>query len=247
MNPPAKIPKEPLACGSWVSKITAEDVADAVEVFVGGLMFEAQTDGQFLYFLSLRADEGGRNAIFRWRPGTRPECILPQPFNARTRVHEYGGAAYIAYNGVVWFSEDTDGRIYRLEPGQLPEPLTPEGPFRYADFAVDARHGRLICVREDHSGYGDGEERNELVSIDLEAGTTTVLSSAADFVSSPRISPGGGEIAWLSWNHPNLPWDNVALHRATIDADGLLIGVRSEASSADQARTQPALEPWGRA
>jgi len=245
MTRPAKITKEPRACGSWVSKITAEDVADAVEAFAGGLMFEAQTDGQFLYFLSLRAGEGGRNAIFRWCPGSQPECILPQPFNARTRVHEYGGAAYIAWDGVIWFSEDTDGRIYRLIPGNLPEPLTLEGPYRYADFAVDARRGCLICVREDHSDHGQREERNELVSIDLEAGTTTVLSSAADFVSSPRISPSGDEIAWLAWNHPNLPWDDVALHRARIDADGLLVTVRSEASSADQARAQPLWSPRG--
>jgi len=245
MLPPTTITKKPLACGSWVSAITAEDVAGAIDVFAGGLMFEAQTDGNFLYFLSLRADEGGRNALFRWCPGTEPECILPIPFNARTRVHEYGGAAYIAHKGVIWFSEDTDGRIYRLEPGNLPVPLTAKGPFRYADFAVDTRHGRLICVREDHSDHGDGEERNELVSIDLEAGTTTVLSSAADFVSSPRISPSGDEIAWLAWNHPNLPWDDVALHRATIDADGLFVRVRSEASSADQARTQPLWSPRG--
>ena len=245
MIPPKTITQKPLACGSWVSAITAEDVAAAVEVFVGGLMFEAQTDGNFLYFLSLRADEGGRNALFRWCPGTEPECILPTPFNARTRVHEYGGAAYIAHKGVIWFSEDTDGRIYRLEPGLLPEPLIREGPFRYADFAVDARRGRLICVREDHSDHGGREERNELVSIDLETGTTTVLSSAADFVSSPRISPNGCEIAWLSWNHPNLPWDDVALQRATIDADGLFVRVRSEASSADQARTQPLWSPGG--
>jgi len=138
----AEIKKEPLGNGSWVSIMTAEDVAVAVESFVGGLMFEAQTDGQSLYFLSLRADEGGRNAIYSWRPGTQPKCILPQPFNARTRVHEYGGAAYAAHDGMVWFSEDTDGRVYRLEPGNSPEPLTPEGSFRYADFTIDACRGR---------------------------------------------------------------------------------------------------------
>ncbi len=242
----AKTTKQPLACGTWVSAITAEDVAAAVEAFAGGLMFEAQTDGQCLYFLSLRADEGGRNAIFRWRPGTLPESILPAPFNARTRVHEYGGAAYIAYEGVIWFSEDTDGRIYRLQPGQLPEPLTPAGPFRYADFTVDACRGQLICVREDHSNQGEEEERNELVSVNYKTGTTTVLSSAANFVSSPRISPSGDEIAWLSWDHPNLPWDNVALNRASIDSDGVLAKVCHEASSAEQARAQPLWSPRGK-
>jgi hypothetical protein len=86
MESSKKIRKEPRACGSWISVIKPENVANAVEVFASGLMFEPQTDGQFLYFLSLRADEGGRNAIFRWRPGGEPECILPPPWSARTRV-----------------------------------------------------------------------------------------------------------------------------------------------------------------
>jgi dipeptidyl aminopeptidase/acylaminoacyl peptidase len=106
---------------------------------------------------------------------------------------------------------------------------------------------RLICIRENHSDDGGqlAEERNELLAVDLETGAATVLWSGADFVSSPRISPGGDEIAWLSWNHPNLPWDDVTLHRATLGADGELVDVRSEASPGDQARMQPLWSPHG--
>ena len=239
--------RKPLPCGTWPSDITAHDAAAVIEGSWGGLMFEPRSDGEHLYFLSSRTDEGGRNAIYRWVPGEEAEMILPLPWNARSRVHEYGGAAYVAHQGTVYFSNDEDARIYRLIPGGSPEPITAQGPWRFADFTIDSKRNRLVGIREDHTGVGEdvAEERNELVAVDLNDGSMVVLFGEADFVSAPRISPSGDEIAWLAWDHPNLPWDDVALYRAHIGEAGDLFDIRTEASMEPQARMQPLFSPDG--
>ena len=114
--------------------------------------------------------------------------MTPQPFDARTRVHEYGGGDFAVHEGTLYFSNFADQRIYRRAPGR-PQPLTPERGKRYADMVVDRARRRLIAVREDHS-WGR-EPVNEIVSVDLESGEETVLVSGNDFYSSPRLSPDG--------------------------------------------------------
>ena len=191
--------------GSWRSPITADAIV-AESISIG----QVAIDGDAILWTEGRPSEGGRNVIVRMTPDGTVADVNPAPFNARTRVHEYGGGAWIADGGTVWFSNFDDQRIYRLEPDGEPQPITPDAPLRYADATLDRRRNRLICVREDHSDPGNIINAIAAVPAD-EPGEQVVLFDGWDFVSSPRLSPDGGTLAWLSWDHPNMPWDGTHL------------------------------------
>ena len=191
--------------GSWKSPITA-DVVAAGEV---GLE-QVRVDGVDVYWVERRSQEGGRKVIVCRSPDGRGTDITPAGFNARTRVHEYGGGDYAVSNGTVIFSNFTDQRLYVQRPGSEPKPLTPAEDIRYADGVIDRRRNLFFCVREDHTGYG--EAINTLVSIDVKTENPgKILVSANNFYASPRLSPDGSQLTWLTWNHPNMPWDGAEL------------------------------------
>jgi hypothetical protein len=132
--------------GSWESPITADQIASGAM----GLS-EIQLDGRDTYWLEMRPTEGGRSVVVRLRPGDAPEDCIPPGFNARTRVHEYGGGSYLVADDTLYFSNFADQRVYRLTPGGSPEPITPIDGLRFADHVWDARRKRIVCVREDHT------------------------------------------------------------------------------------------------
>src|SRR5579875_3206901 len=132
--------------GSWKSPITTDFLVDES---IG--LSAPCVDGEDVYWTESRPREAGRQVIVRRSPDGRTTDVTPAPYNARTRVHEYGGGEYVAHNGVVYFSHFEDQRIYRVVRDARPTPVTAAGPMRYADYVVDAWHGRLIAVREDHS------------------------------------------------------------------------------------------------
>jgi dipeptidyl aminopeptidase/acylaminoacyl peptidase len=200
--------------GSWPSPITSASVVEGSRG-LDSLAF----DGGYLYWLESRPLEGGRTTIMRWAEGGEPEEILPAPWNARTRVHEYGGRCVLIAGGTVWFSNFADQRIYRMLPGEAPEAITPAAKLHYAAFVLDEKRNRLLCVREDHRG--EGEPRNTLVALNP-GGVTEgeVLFDDADFVSAPALSPDGNYIAFTSWRHPNMPWDDTSLWSAGFDQRG---------------------------
>jgi len=226
--------------GSWTSPLTSESItAGAVR------LSETVLDGADIYWSESRPTEGGRSVIVRRTPDGRIRDMTPAPFNARTRVHEYGGGAYTVADGTIYWSNFGDQRLYRQAPGGAPRPITPDAPLRYADAVVDRARGRLICVREDHRG--EGEAVNTLVGVALsrdDAGGT-VLVSGHDFYSSPRLSPDGARLAWLTWNHPNMPWDGTELWVAPIAADGTLGGAERVAGGADESVFGPRWSPDG--
>jgi dipeptidyl aminopeptidase/acylaminoacyl peptidase len=170
------------------------------------------------------------------------EDVTPWPFNARTRVHEYGGGDFAVHDDTVYFSNFADQRIYRCPPGGEPEPLTPETGRRFADMVVDPTRNRLIAVREDHA---ERDPVNEIVGVDLEDGAETMLATGNDFYSSPRLSPDGSRLAWLTWNHPNMPWDGTELVVCDVDADGRLGNVGRVAGGPDESIFQPEWSPDG--
>jgi len=225
--------------GSWRSPITADLVAG------GGVVFhEIMVEGTDLYWTELRPAEGGRKVLVRREAGGRTVDLTPQPYQARTRVHEYGGGDFLVVDGSVYFSNFADQRLYRLHPGLSPEPVSPPGPYRYADGIADRPRQRIICVREDHSS-GDQDARNTLVGIALSDGRTQVLVEGADFYASPRLSPDGRRLAWLSWSHPNMPWDGTALWVAPIASDGALGKATRVAGGTDESIFQPEWSPDG--
>ncbi|MEM1435386.1 MAG: prolyl oligopeptidase family serine peptidase [Pseudomonadota bacterium] len=203
--------------GTWASPISAAETAGATN----GVL-SLQLDGDALYWWESRPLEGGRYVVMKYDPDQGPIEITPAGFNVRTRVHEYGGASFLVVDGTVYFSNFADQALYLQRPGAAPERWSVSDGLRYADCAHDATHRRLLCVREDHRG--SGEPVNALVAVDLagNANDGVVLWQRSDFVGYPRISPDGRALAWISWDHPNMPWDNVALWLAPVDEAGEL-------------------------
>ena len=202
--------------GSWKSPITTELIVSET-IWLGG---PVAIDHDEVYWTELRPAEAGRCVIVKRSSNGQLSDITPKPFNARTRVHEYGGGAYTAADGVVYFSNFSDQRLYMVKPESSPAPLTPESNFRFADCVFDKYRKRLIGVREDHT-KSDRDALASIVSIDptLNDGGQVIVSGN-DFYSSPRISPDGTRLAWLTWNHPRMPWDGTELWVGRFRSDG---------------------------
>ncbi|HLB47228.1 MAG TPA: S9 family peptidase, partial [Anaerolineales bacterium] len=183
--------------------------------------------------------------LVRRTPDGRTVDVTPPPFNARTRVHEYGGGAYAVDNGLAYFSHFPDQRVYRLAPGAEPKPITPAVDLRYADGVIDRKRGLMFCVREDHTGKG--EAVNTIVSLKLDGDDAggRVLVSGNDFYSTPRLSPDGRRLAWLTWSHPNMPWDGAELWAADVNDDGSLRDANKLAGGRDESIFQPEWSPDG--
>ena len=222
-----------LPYGAWPSPLTA------ARVTAGALRLDQiQLDGEDVYWLEGRASEGGRNAIVKWTAGG-PVDVLPIAFNVRTRVHEYGGAAYTVHKGTVFFSNFSDQRVYRQAPGEAPVAMTEPGPL-WADYRVDPARHRLIGVREQGSTQAGAMNVNVIAAI-----PDRVLLEGADFYSDPIVSPDGKFLAWLQWNHPNMPWDGTELWVGAFNASGL-IGVREQiAGGPSESIFQPEWSPDG--
>ena len=268
-----KIDREIASYGSWRSPITAA-------LIVGGSigLGQVEVDAETIYWTEGRPSEGGRNALVCQTSRGEIVDILPAPFNVRTRVHEYGGGAFTVDQGVVYFVNFADQRIYQLSvdlssSGRQPEPLplTAAGNYRYADLLVDRHRQCLIAVREDH--HADGEPINTLVSIDIKnpnpdisSGVQSlraqslaplqnqqirqdfgedgqqILAAGQDFYASPALSSDGKSLAWLAWQHPDLPWYNTQLWVAAIDLEGNLSQAQVVAGGIDESVFQP---EWG--
>ena len=227
--------------GTWISPLSARSVA------AGGVQLSRVVlDGDDLYWLERRPDDAGRSVVVAQRPDGRIADVTPAGTNVRTRVHEYGGAAYTVSGGIVYFSEFADQRVYRLEPGGVPEPLTPPGRFCYADYTSDPVRRRLICVREDHT-VPDREAVNTLVSLALDGSpaAATVIASGHDFYSSPCFNADGSRLAWLAWRHPDMPWDATELWIANVGADGRLGPPTLAAGGGGESIFQPGWSPDG--
>ena len=210
MPDPAVVP-----FGEWPSPVTAaclvrgaagisEVIADPVRPWV-------------LWWAENRPDEGGRTAVMRrdLRGGESQE-ITPPDANVRTRVHEYGGGSWWPHDGSLYYVEFADQRLRRIDhPGAKPLLLTAEPPeprgWRYADGRVTPDGRWSVCVQERHDTRG--EPANELVAVATDGSHRVVrLWSGSDFVMTPRVSPDGSMLAWISWDHPNMPWDATRLH-----------------------------------
>ncbi len=220
--------------GSWESPITSDLVASKT-IWLGYMAL----DGEDIYWIEVRPNEGGRYVIVRRTLEGNISDMTPPPLNARTRVHEYGGGMYNVSNGTIYFSNFEDQRIYQLDPGVTPHPITPKADLRYADIIIDHHRSRLICVREDHR-VSTRQAENALVSINLKDNNDSrVLVSGNDFYSSPRLSPDGSRFAWLTWNHPNMPWDGTELWISELRADGTLKNAERVAGGKDESILQP--------
>jgi dipeptidyl aminopeptidase/acylaminoacyl peptidase len=221
-----------LPYGSWPSPISAADVAQASPRLEG-----ARFAGDEVWWGETVPSEGGRTTVRRRRvDGTTAE-LLPAPWNARSRVHEYGGGAWTAAGGELVFVEKTDQRVWAMTPGEAPRALTPADPTaRYGGLVF--QEDTLLAVREVHTGHGG--PRRHIVSIPMDGtGEVRDLVGDSDFLAQPALSPGGSHLAWVAWDHPAMPWDRTQLRVGRL-ADGTV----SEWTTAAGGATAPLQPAW---
>jgi dipeptidyl aminopeptidase/acylaminoacyl peptidase len=228
--------------GSWDSPITIDLLLKGTVQMRNQMV---RWDGDDLYWSELRPDEGGRIVVCRRAASGETGDVTPPGFNARSRVHEYGGGHFAVDGGTVWFTNFADQRLYRQVVGGAPQPITPAADVRHADMAVDSGRGRLYAVREDHT-TGAREPVNSIVSLDsADAKEAFTVAAGNDFYSSPKLSADGKRIAWTTWNHPNMPWDGSELWVGELDRDGHVVSSRKIAGGPSESILQPEWSPAG--
>lgn len=239
---PAMSGKKIAPYGSWKSPISS-DLIVAGSIGLGQLV----VDGEAIYWTEGRPSENGRNALVKWTSENGIEELSAAGFNVRSRVHEYGGGAYAVHDDAIYFTNFVDQRLYVQYPHSEPEPLTANEPLRFTNGVVDPKRGRLFCIREDHTTPGQ-EPTNSLVSLNLDSHNEsgTVLATGYNFYASPRLSPNGRQLAWISWNHPNMPWDGTELWVADLDETGTaLSNITLVAGGPIESIFQPEWSPAG--
>ncbi|MBV9171055.1 MAG: S9 family peptidase, partial [Chloroflexi bacterium] len=230
--------------GSWESPVTANAIAaGAIPLGVADIV------GDTIYWSEGKPTESGRVTLVRLSPdGTRTE-IVPSPFYVRTRVHEYGGGAFVIHDASAYFSNFADQRLYRVQDGAAPQPVTPEPAVpsgeRFADGCITSDGRLMICVREVHSDAGpDADNHLAVLPTDGSAAPRTIVNGH-DFFSNPRISPDGKTLAWLAWDHPRMPWDGTELWLGDLAADSSVSNTRRVAGGPEESIFQPEWSPNG--
>ena len=204
------------AYGAWESPVTAASIFEASDN-----ISTLTVENNELYFIERRASANGRNILVKLDDNNEAVQLTPSEISVRTRVHEYGGRPYLVDGNDIYYSQFTDQKIYKLSADSEAQALTADG-LRFMHCVIDHSHNQLICVREDHRGLG--EAVNTLVAINLSniEGNSTgeILFEGTDFVSSPQISPDGKSLAFITWSHPNMPWDDTQLRIITFSENG---------------------------
>jgi dipeptidyl aminopeptidase/acylaminoacyl peptidase len=237
-----RLATETASYGEWPSPIDGADVARKQV----GLAFPT-IDAAGVWWQESRPEQGGRLAVVCHGPDGISRDLLPMPWNARTRVHEYGGKSYLPLPGGFVFANFGDQRLYRCwvtdqagtaQSGPAePEPLTPapgaDAAYRFADFALSPDGDEVWCVRERHGASRDGAGQDghgritrAIVAVPLDGSAADdpaairILVSGSDFYAYPAPSPDGTRLAWICWDHPRMPWDGTELRVAALDDGG---------------------------
>jgi dipeptidyl aminopeptidase/acylaminoacyl peptidase len=225
--------------GSWSSPLGLDQMVEDVV-----RLAEPAVANGVLYWIEVRPSEKGRSVLVACGPDQKKIDLTPADYSVRSRAHEYGGGSYLVSGDRVWFVNNDDQCIYtQILPDGLPIRLTATGGMRFADMELDRAHNRLIAICEDHEKDGDPE--NFIGGVDLDTGEISVLVSGADFYSNPGLSPDRSSLSWLSWNHPNLPWDTTELWLATVKPGGEICEQRCVSLGKDESVFQPQWSPDG--
>ncbi|MBI1214688.1 MAG: prolyl oligopeptidase family serine peptidase [Alphaproteobacteria bacterium] len=243
--------KQAAPCGTWTSPLSAEDVTGGL-VGLGGVA----ADGDTLYWLEARPSEQGRTVLVRRGADGKVQDLTPPPVNVATRVHEYGGGAFAVSDEKIIYSEKSDGSLWLIDGAKPARKIAAVEGCRYADFRfVPGTDGKgtdkIVCVREDHRNRKPTDPEAAIVLIDTAEGVDaaknagTVLTKGPDFLSSPRVSPDGKSLAWISWNHPDMPWDATQLHTAELTANGIANEKTVAGDKTREAVVQPEWSPAG--
>lgn len=218
--------------GSWTSPLTSESIAGS-SISIKYLNMNKST----LYFVESRPNEKGRNVITTLNDSQdekkndddtntfNKKDITPKELNTSSGVHEYGGNPYIILTDNRFLSCNwDDGKLYIIdETSETSEACTNEfnsGKWLYADMNQNPkRPSQVYAVREQHiENDKPSEVVNSLVCIDIDTKEQKVVASGNTFYSYPRVSPDGCHLAYITWNHPNMPWDNTILCLARLNS-----------------------------
>src|SRR6201993_4479940 len=226
--------------GSWISPITA----DAAVAETGSLT-EPRIDGDNIYWIEGRPLEKGRNVVVARVADGTIKNITPSPFNVRSQVFSYGGGAYTVSDNVVYFVNFGDNQIYQQVAGGAPTKKTSSANCLFADICVDVTRNRLIAIREERPNGDVIKAIHTLVAIDIATGREATLDSGCHFYSSPALNADGSKLAWLSWQHPNMPWTSTYLSVASLDQAGTLTD-KQIVQGGSESIFQPQWSPDGR-
>jgi dipeptidyl aminopeptidase/acylaminoacyl peptidase len=233
--------------GAWPAPIGASDVA------VAGIRLSGPTtvhtdSGDEVWWAEARPTEGGRTVIVRRDAAGAVSDVLPAGWNARTRVHEYGGTAWLPLpGGGLAFADWSDQRVYRLDPGSTaPTPLTPEpaeaAGLRYADPVLAPGGEEIWWVREAHD---QGTIRRHIVAVPVSGAAAAdpaavrEIAGGSDFLAFPRPAPDGRRLAWIAWDHPRMPWDGTELRVGELGPAGTVTSVATVLGGPDESVLQP--------
>jgi dipeptidyl aminopeptidase/acylaminoacyl peptidase len=225
--------------GAWVSPVTS-DALTGRSIGLSAL----RVDGHALYWLESRPSEAGRSTLIRWTAGAGLEELTPAPLDVGTRVHEYGGGAYSVAQGRIVFSDKRDGAVWLIEPGAEPRRISTVAACRYADFCYDPGRRRVLGIREDHRNCAPNAPLAAIVALELDPSDPSlndgmVLHQGPDFLAAPRLDPTGNHLAWIEWDHPDMPWDATRLFVADIEPAGRIAAARQIAGDDRASILQP--------
>ncbi|MBC8381794.1 MAG: S9 family peptidase, partial [SAR92 clade bacterium] len=226
--------------GTWPSDISAEMITRAAP----GLN-HLHSSADKLFWVESRPWEAGRNVIMCKTPDGAIKDLLPAQFSCNSKVHEYGGMAYTVANQKLYFVNALDQRIYQLdlESSNNPSPVSPEGPFRFADIIVDTKNQRLIAVCEHHIEGQEPDNYIAAIALDQKHPEIQTLVAGSDFYAYPRLSPDNNTICWIEWQHPHMPWDNTQLWQASVSGKQLTNRCLVAGGNQDEAIFQPQWSP----
>jgi dipeptidyl aminopeptidase/acylaminoacyl peptidase len=222
--------------GLWPSPLDGEQVARQATAYDA-----VHATAEAVYWLETRPSEAGRAVVVRWTDDAGAADAVPAGFDVGSRVHEYGGGAYLPAGRMLFACYQGDQRLYRIGEQRDPVPITPEPPtpasLRYADLRLVSSGESLVCVRERHQGE---DVVNELVALPVDGSADPwVVASGHDFYAAPRPSPDGRRLAWLSWDRPCMPWDGADLWVADLGPDGQLGPASHIAGGPQESVVQP--------
>ena len=226
------------AYGAWPSPVSAAAIAAGASTLA-----ELRSHADTLYWLESRPQEAGRTTLMAAVDGNPPRELTPAPFSVRSRVNEYGGGAYLPCDAGVFFIHDGDGDLYlERARGDTCRLTDWQRARRLGDLCWDPLHQRIIAVCEQPRTTREPENSLIALSVDVDLGTSgecTTLHRGHDFYAAPRLAPNHGHLAFVAWDHPNMPWDGAFLKLAHIDAEGLLGAETVIAGGASEAVQQP--------
>jgi dipeptidyl aminopeptidase/acylaminoacyl peptidase len=223
--------------GSWKSPISAKSLVQN-SLRLG----QIQISNDLIYWTEGRPAEKGRTALMAWS-GVETHQTTPAEYDVRTRAHEYGGGAFLADGDGVFFINNVDQQIYQLRENDAPRQITRNPEYRFADIIKDEQRGILYAVGENH---GDPKNiLNSLLKISISTGELQVIAHGHDFYSNPQLNPDGDQLLFLTWDHPNMPWDGSQLHLANLDKDGNITRIVGILGGIDESIFQPCWDPDG--